>query len=355
MKQLVILQTTVPDYRKKVFATVKEQLGVFFTLYAGDSYFEDSVQTDKSVAFLEMAKNHFLVGRKMLWQTGMWTKCIKTDVLVMELNPRIISNWVLLLLRKFTNKKTILWGHAWPRNGSQSKSDTVRHLMRLLADEIIVYTKTQQKELRIKMPHKKITAAPNAVYFYEEMKSVDVSSEEIINAIYVGRLTNAKKALFLVQTFLKFINEFPITCNLYVVGEGEQKEQILQIIEQHGAKNRVFVLGHVNDYYKLQELYSRCLFSVSPGYVGLSITQSFAFGVPMLISKNENHSPEIESVIEGENSIYFDSNDEISIKKAMVSFFNRREDWVDKRTGISKVCAQNYSVEVMASKFIDLV
>lgn len=355
MKKLVILQTATPDYRKKVFKYINDNLKNSFKLFSGMEYFEDSVKTDSSIQFLQNANNHFIIDRKLLFQTGMWKESINSNVLVLEMNPRIISNWLLLIIRIFLRKRTVLWGHAWPRNGKKSNSDKLRNIMRSLANEIIVYTKTQADELKVKMPNKIINAAPNAVFYKYEMQVCQIPTEEINDIIYVGRLTEAKKPLFLVNSFIEIINKLPSQVNLIIVGEGEEKSKIIKLISDKKLENRIKVLGHIGDYESLKKLYSKSLLSVSPGYVGLSITQSFGFGVPMLISKDENHSPEIEAVIEGENSIFFDTNNLDSFENKVLFFFKHKDFWVNKRNFISKYCQENYSVEKMANQFINLV
>ena len=354
MNKLIILQTVAPDYRKKFFQCIKGSLNNNFTLYAGKEYFENSVKTDESITFLKNVKNHYFFYRKFLFQTGMWQDCLKSNTLVMEMNPRIISNWILLITRLILRRKNVLWGHAWPRNGRNSNSDKLRNIMRLLADEIIVYTKTQAKELKEKMPNKTINAAPNAVFYKSEMVISDVPYEDINNIIYVGRLTEAKKALFLVDAFIKIIDDLPNKVRLIIVGEGEEKSKIINLVARKKLENRVQVMGHIGDYDTLQNLYSKSLLSISPGYVGLSITQSFGFGVPMLISKNEKHSPEIEAVIKGENACFFETDDIESFKNKLLSFFEQKKYWINKRTSISEYCKENYSTEKMAESFINL-
>ncbi|MEN8124598.1 MAG: glycosyltransferase [Bacteroidota bacterium] len=354
MKKLLILQTVSPDYRKKVFQYIKNNLGNSFNLYSGYEYFENSVKTDRSIPFLKPVNNHFLLNRKFLFQTGMWKEAFNNEVLVLEMNPRILSNWILLFLRNFSSKKTILWGHAWPRNGKDSRSDKVRNLMRSLASEIIVYTKTQAKELQEKMPEKIIRSAPNSVFNRIEMQASQRTEKDINDIIYVGRLTKAKKPIFLVKAFIKVIEKLPQETKLIIVGEGEEKSKIEELVSKKYLKNRIKVLGHIGEYDKLKELYSKSLFSVSPGYVGLSITQSFGFGVPMLISKDENHSPEIEAAEKDKNALFFitDDIDDLNIK--MTDFFKRKSFWINQKNNICNICIENYSVERMAETFIDL-
>ena len=108
MKTLILLQTAAPDYRKKVFQSIRENLGENFTLYSGSTSFEKSIKTDETINFLKPVKNHYFFIRKVLFQTGMWQDCLQCDVLILELNPRIISNWLLLIFRKTLLKKSVL-------------------------------------------------------------------------------------------------------------------------------------------------------------------------------------------------------------------------------------------------------
>ncbi|OCC15616.1 putative glycosyltransferase [Dissulfuribacter thermophilus] len=352
MAKFIILQTVATDYRKKLFDTINQRYGNDFLLYAGEDYFEPTVKTDKTISYRIPVTNYYFFNRKILFQIGMWKDALTAKTVIMEMNPRILSNWLLLILRKIAGKKTVLWGHAWPRKGKDSISDIVRHGMRNLSNTIITYTKTQAEELQEKMPNKKIVYAPNSLFYSHEMT---VSKNiEPTNIIYVGRLTKKKKPALLIEAFAIAINKLPQQANLIIVGDGEEKEYLQKLVKKHGIKNRVKLLGHISDYEKLKSLYNKALFSVSPGYVGLSITQSFGFGVPMLISKNEPHSPEIEAAIEGKNSIFFKTNDVHDLVKKILSFYNNQKQWIEKREQICRTCKFKYSIEFMAKTFFDL-
>jgi hypothetical protein len=56
-------------------------------------------------------------------QFGGWMKAITSDILVLDLNPRSISAWLFLLIRKFKKEhRTLLWGHLYSRTVSKSES-----------------------------------------------------------------------------------------------------------------------------------------------------------------------------------------------------------------------------------------
>ena len=353
MGRFIILQTVSPSYRNKFFDYLSSILKDDFDLYSGNYYFERSVTSDLSYSKRKKVTNFFFLNRMFLFQFGMWSIVFRKNILVLEMNPRIISNWIILVIRKILNRKTVLWGHAWPRSGKNSCSEKIRHLMRLLGNIIIVYTKTQQKELKERMSSKKIYFASNSLYCVDEMKT-NYSNSSINNMIYVGRLTESKKPLLFIKGFHKIYDKLPKNIKLFMVGDGPEKKKISQYIKQNNLLSSVEVFGHEDNYETLKKLYFSSLFSVSPGYIGLSVTQSFGFGVPMIVSKYENHSPEIEAVKEGENAIYFQTDNIESLSEKICHMYESKDKWIKKRKSIVKDCKTNYSIEAMCFPFIEV-
>ena len=354
MSKLIIIQTVIPDYRVKFFTYLKIKLEDNFILFGGERFFKETITTDKTISFHRGVKNIFFFNRNFLFQTGpFWKYVLKPNTtFVISLNPRNISNWLILILRKILNRKTIVWGHAWPRSGPNSKSDLLRHFMRLLANEIIVYTKTQEEELSLKMPSKPIYTASNALIFKKEMVASTQDLNDKNNILYVGRLTKGKKPLFLINAFLTLHSSLPKNSQLIIIGDGEEKKALENYIIKNNIAHKVKLLGHISNYSELKTQYDNALFSVSPGYVGLSVTQSFGFGVPMLVSENENHSPEIEAVHPNENALYFKTDDIEDFKNKSLLFFENKDFWINKRSVICNFCQNKYSIEAMAEPFL---
>lgn len=352
MKKLIIIQVVAPDYRKRFFEHLHKKLGKDFHLYTGDVDFQKSIRTDSKIDKTKI-KNIFFFKRSLLFQFGKhWRDLFKNNVIVVGLNPRIISSWVFLILRKPLGLKTYVWGHAWPRKGQNSKTARIRFLMQLLATGTITYTESQRDEILAKHPKINVVSAPNALYFEHEMQHNDSGLNDTNNIIYVGRLTSAKKPFFLVKAFHKLLD---LDMNLIIVGDGPERKKIDEYVEVHNLDSRVQLMGHINDFNQLRNLYKQALISVSPGYVGLSITQSFAFGIPMLISRNENHSPEIEAAKEDENAIFFetDSIENICIKLQKV--LKNKHEYISNRAKIANYCKRHYSIEKMSTPFIKLL
>lgn len=354
---MTLVQTAVGDYRQEFLNLLTEELrgrGIAFELLAGRVYFDPTTTTKVSSSSLRLITNWFLAGRRLLLQPGALKLGSHPGVVVLELNPRIISNWWIAGVRSLTGRKTVMWGHAWPRSGPGARSDFVRNLMRSLASSVLVYSHTQVAELKHRMPRKPIFAAPNSLYKKENIVATALRAGSC-DIIYVGRLVESKKPALLLRAFVQALPDLPATTRLLIVGDGPLREPMMQEAARLGVADAVEFFGHVADAERLRSLYERSVVSVSPGYVGLSITQSLAFGVPMVVSRNEPHAPEIEAAVEGFNTVFFETNSEASLAEALVSVIGTAKEWQVKREAIAADCAERYSVETMVAGFMNAV
>src|SRR5207248_11625357 len=119
--------------------------------------------------------------------------------------------------------------------------------------------------------------------------------------------------------------------------------------------DRIRFLGEITDFEELRRVYGTALASVSPGYVGLSLTQSLWFGVPAIIARDEPHSPEIEAARKDFNSLFIESDSVDALSDALVRVENDRDAWLARRPEIARDCATRYSVESMIDPIVKLV
>lgn len=351
---VALVQTVAPDYRAPVFRRMNELLEGDLRLYAGDRYFDPTVQTDPSVGALRIpVRNRFLFGRRFLVQTGHLREVSAARTAVLELNPRILSNWALLLVRRLARRRTLVWGHAWPRAGRSSRSDRVRRAMRALAGEVIVYSETEASGLRPTLHAGKVFAAPNALYGEDYDPPTELRSVGAPSFVYVGRLVPAKRPQLLVRAFLEARRELPTDSTLYLVGDGPERVALADIARRSlGSDDSAAIqfLGHSTDRALLSELYGRSVASVSPGYVGLSLIQSLYHGVPMIIAHGEPHSPEIEAAREGFNAVFFEGGSVSALATRLIELSRGAEQWAPRRAAIAQECRERYSVDAMAQR-----
>lgn len=351
MNRLIIIQTAAPTYRAEFFSFLEKKMNKNFILYSGKRYFQPSVVSDQKINYYTI-KNVYFFKRSLLFQAGgLWKNLFSADIIVLELNPRIISNWIFVMIRKVFKYKTFLWGHAWPKTGIKSWSEKIRNTMRELSSGVIVYSEKQKKELKKKSPKLKVFTAVNALYHEKTLIYKNSDNDEVKNIVYSGRLTKQKKVMKLLKAYADAIDLLDKKANLIIIGSGPLKQKVLEFINKNKLKDRVFLKGKIYDKNTLEKIYNTALCSISPGYVGLSIIQSFSFGVPMIVSKNENHSPEIDAVIENQNAVY----EERSLSETMLKFFNNKHYWISRRAHIKRHSQKNYTIEKMAMPFFEIL
>ena len=356
LRDVRLLQTCLPDYRVAVFAEAASRMPGEFRLYSGPDYFTPDVRvTEDCHDWRSPIYNRFMLGRRLLWQPKALSTMLVSDVAIMELNPRIISSWAILALRAAFGAPTILWGHAWARQGANSHMNIIRILMMRMATAVVTYTTTQRKLLSPMLNGKPIFSAPNSLVSVKDCDPVHVKFEELKRVIYVGRLNTSKKVSLLIEGFARTLNRLPSQVELCVVGDGLERNSLMSQAEQLGLANRVRFLGHISSHEILRDLYAEAFCSVSPGYVGLSCIQSFSFGVPLLVADKEPHAPEIEACAIGRNTVFFSAGEVDDLAEKLVSLWQERANWLRRRAEISRDIAENYSLERMVTGLVSAI
>ncbi|MGH3134086.1 MAG: glycosyltransferase [Gaiellaceae bacterium] len=351
---MALLQTTIPDYRAGIISALRERYGRRLLILTGEDGFEATIRLANADPELVLLRNVYIAHRRLLWQRESVRRLLRPDVVVLELNPRVLSSWAILALRRLRGKPTVLWGHAWPRSGSDSRTDRVRDAMRRLASAIVVYTDTQARELSVRMPGSLIRSAPNGMYS-AELAVAATDARTARDVLYVGRLVGTKKPRLLLDAFLAALPSLPDDACLVFVGDGDLRDELEHAVGVAGALRRVRFEGKVSDFESLRVLYGNALISVSPGYVGLSLIQSLWFGVPMIIARDEPHSPEIEAAHPGANAIFVPSDSTADLRDAIVAVFGNREQWVARGPAIARACVESYSVESTVGSIVDVI
>lgn len=350
---LVLVQTVAPHYRQTVFALIREIERDGFELIAGAEYFDPTVRTQvQSPDAVRLVRNHFLLGRRVLWQSGCLLDCVRAERVILELNPRILNVWATLLLRRALRRPTTLWGKAWPRAGREARSDTVRNILRRLAGNLVLYTETEAREVTLRNPGVNVTAAPNALYPLSEARhSRPAGSRRCF--LCVGRLAEVKNPALALEAFALARSQLGEDADLVFVGEGPLREQLERRADELEVGDRVRFTGFVPDLEAMRALYGDAVASVSPARVGLSLVQSLWFGVPMIIAGDERHSPEVEAAVEGETAFFVPSDAPAALAARMVSVWHEREAWLSRRAELAARCHAQYSAERMAARLTE--
>jgi glycosyltransferase involved in cell wall biosynthesis len=352
---IAIVQTSIPAYRQAFVDAVTAALGDDVTFYAGDEHFGRGVVTElRADDHVRRAGNVFLLGRRLLWQRGVLRGALSAKICVLEINPRVVSSWTILLLRALLRRPTLLWGHAWSRQGPASKTNRLRMLMCRAASGLIVYTRSEREALAARVGDRPVWVAPNAINTSAEMQCA-APSGGCSGFLFSGRLVPEKKPMLALEAFAAACERLPADASLIFVGDGPEQAALRARSERLGVSERVEFAGALFAIDRLSALYARTLAALSPGYVGLSMIQSQGFGVPMIYARDEPHAPEIEAAREGFNAFAVPSDDVGAFARAMISVEGERADLIARRAAISRSCREAYSAEAMAAGFLEAV
>ncbi|MEO0447534.1 MAG: glycosyltransferase, partial [Verrucomicrobiota bacterium] len=281
---------------------------------------------------------------------------LAADVAVLNGNMRILSNWLVQLLRVCRGRKTLLWGHVEGRNRMAAY---LRWLLLRLSHGFICYGERDQEKLRTQYPWLKTWVASNACLSISELEEPPgEETERAANAVlFVGRLIAEKKVHLLVEAFLmaRVSGGLPDDVRLLLVGSGREEERLRRMAKDAGRESEVVFAGHVQSTEALLPWYAQSFCCVSPGYVGLSATQACCFGVPMIVAEGEFHSPEIEVCREGFNASFFPKDDRESLARRLGQMYREREQWLTRRGEIADWGRTNYTFERMAEVFLQAI
>ncbi|ELB87511.1 glycosyltransferase [Rhodococcus wratislaviensis IFP 2016] len=333
----------LPFYRDECVRVVHEATAGSVIFFAGERHVDETVRTGIDPSYFTRVRN-IVIRRRLLLQVGQWRRALAIPTLVVDLNPRSINAWVFLVVRKLLGRRTLVWGHLYPRAGAASKTAAIRRRMRSVSQGTILYGYDSVLPAKADLPDQPVWVAPNSLYRRNRMLA-GTGTGPLDAFVYVGRLESSKKVDVLISAFassgLKAAG-----VNLRIVGVGSQREYLEGLAAKLGVADSTFFLGQISTPEELREVYNSAICSVSPGYAGLSITQSLGFGVPVVVSRDEPHAPEIELVKFGEVE-FFDTDDHYSLASALRSARDRSSR--DGRQELSDRVASSYSAEAMAS------
>lgn len=343
----VFYLAVVPIYRKSCLEAVRSSTGKDVTFFAGRSHLDKTVTTGISERHVVQVQNRALLGNRLLLQTGHLRDAICAEVCVVDLNPRSLTAWMLAVVRRLLGKRTLAWGHLYPRAGADSRTAPIRVLLRRLTAGTILYGYDSVVPARVDLPEKPLWVAPNSLYHAGVLRARAAKRSRIL---YVGRLERSKNVQLLIDAFIASAL-FEQGMTLDIVGFGAEEEGLRRSASDSVAREHIRIHGRIDDVDALEDLYAEALFSVSPGYVGLSMTQSFGFGVPMLYAEDEPHAPEIELTRFG-GARCFAPSTSVALSKAMEKFADDlRSDPID-RDHLSDKIRNYYSAERMADGLV---
>lgn len=188
-----------------------------------------------------------------------------------------------------------------------------------------------------------------AIHNFINIEEYDITTKDEGYALYFGRLSKEKGILNLIKAFSKLEEG-----NLYIAGEGEEKENIQKLINDNKLNDRVKLLGFLNSE-EMKEYISKSKFVVVPSIwyenCPYSIIETLAIGKP-IIGANIAGIPEL--VKDNINGFTYEYNNINELEQKMRILF--KDDSLIKKFGeeSKKICKELYTKEFYYNEIIKI-
>lgn len=302
MKKLLILQNQIPHYRISMYNELSKHFELT-VIHSG----EDS---DVKIFFKRIKLNSRKVGPFNIQRNLIST--------VRRESPNFIImmfdiSWPISFFLLFRPKAKIIW---WGLDEGRSKvSLNIKLFFARLGHPIIFYHNSV-KEKFIKLGLKKdICFVANNTFHVENR--IEAFNFEKKHLLFVGTLRKRKRLDICIDAFIKVNNSLDHKMNFIIIGDGPEKEFLDKKIIDSDQSEFISLVGQINDPNDLEEYYKYAIASISYGQAGLSVLQSFAYGVPYITKINTISGGEANNIINDYNGIIIDDSIPSSLEKAI--------------------------------------
>lgn len=295
-KRVLLIYTVALEYRIPFFSVLGEQVELTVS-HSGQR------MTDGCAGF-----NELILSCHRFWRFQ-FQKDLRGIIKEREFDAIIFfmdiswASTVLNFLFPPIRTRRIIWG-LW-RTGSLLP-DIVRVWLAKKAEFNVFYSQGAARDfVRLGVPFRRISVANNTFRVVSPHRNESSVRDSII---VVGSFNARKRNDVTLSAFIASAAQSSI--RLVFIGDGPEKEHIESIARQSSLASQIEFHAACHDEAILHAFYDRAICSVSNSQAGLSVLQSFAFGVPFVTSRDAISGGEIENIKHLENGWLTDGSQE---------------------------------------------
>ena len=353
----VLLQyLSLPDYRRSLFSELSKDKRINFEIVCGESSpypFLKNFIPSKKTKISYIRNVYFRVGKTTLtWQKNVFKTIMnrKPDcVIMLGVDPTIISNLPLFIYLKVLGVKILWWSHG--TLGHQGKIGKLfRILYYRLSDGTLLYNNDGLKRLiSYNIDKQKLFVVNNCINSESYNNTTVNVFKEKIKIIFSGRLETRKKLEILIQA-LKNFKERKILVELDIIGAGPSQHLLEALVKDCKLDKEVTFHGALYGE-EADRLISNANVGVIPGDAGLSVIHYMAQGLPAITNNNiKEHGPEVSAINNGENGYFFEDDNYHDLADKILNTIKNLE--VMSKNAINTV-QKYYSPEFVKEKIIE--
>ncbi len=286
---MLLVYTELLDYRVPIFSALGSECDLVVT-HSGRRMTADNAN------FREV-----VLPRRRLWKfhhQPSLRKLIKTgefDAVIYFMDIAWLST-VHAYLRHPLGVRRIIWG-LW--RTKRLLPDLIRVSLARNADFNVFYSSQAAEDfIALGVPPERVTVARNTVRIENPCRK-DAAHRDTI--LVVGSFNARKQNDVTLAAFNEIAQTASTPVRLVFIGTGPELTKVKTLAQSSSVAHRIEFHPPCHDEETLRGFYDQAICSVSHGQAGLSVLQSFAYGVPFVTSKGAISGGEIENIKDGVN------------------------------------------------------
>ena len=302
---IIIIQNVVPHYRIDFFNSLCN-ISDIVLIHSGH------ISNPGKVRYKEFIIPSYKVG-PLIIQVGIFKliKQIKPTAVIASADIRNVMS-IAAMYSYDQHLKWVWWGLDI---GASHIATLIKHRVCKRNNPVIFYNETvMNKFISFGLKKEKLFVANNTFHVQDSISLANEFPKDIF--LNVGTLDARKQNDILIIAFSKIVDASNI--KLILIGDGAEKQKILDLVNFLNLNDRVFILGKIEDPNILKNYYKRAIASISFGQAGLAVLQSMAYGVPFVTKQNAITGGEKFNIIHEYNGILCSDNTE-----ALVATMNK--------------------------------
>lgn len=342
MKKVLLIQNTISRYRIPVY----NELAKRYDLTVIYSYGEILDTINFNVVKIETMKiSKFILHKKNIYKISK-----NYDVVIALWGLNWISIMSLVLRpRKF---KLILWGIGVSasytvRYDSIKKWDKLNAFLIKCSDAAIFYSSYPiDKYYNLGVDKEKMFVANNTVAISNKNMKENQARKALL---FIGSLYKEKKIDKLLENYFQAFLQYENIPILYIIGDGDEYENINKWINQRKMHEKVFLIGPIFNEKVLSEYFNTSIACISPDQAGLSVLKSMGYGVPFITMRDAITGGERFNIISNVNGILMESFDDL--KTVILEIAGNPQKYLDMGKNAQKFYMNCRTVKHMVDGF----
>ena len=189
---------------------------------------------------------------------------------------------------------------------------------------------------------------------FDTLKEIDQKSLESeknpYTLIHIGRLVKWKKVDLLIKATAELVKIYPKT-NLIVIGNGPEKEHLIELSKNLSIEDKVNFTGGIYDYKQMGEMLIKSGIYVLAGMGGLSINEAMGFGKPIICSVCDGTEKSL--VKDGCNGYFFKENNLENLVEKVSMIFSDMNHMDEMGRNSYRIIKEEVNLDTVSAKIIE--